>query len=76
MRTVLFMTSDGCGVLLTNALPSKWTPQKMIHMEYCRSGMQTHRGNAIETPCRSAAEFAIKAYIIQLKACIKPDPGI
>ena len=88
---------DGCGILLTNvgtsltAWPSRWTPQKMIHMEYCRSGLQIHRGNAIETPCRSAAEFAIllpnisipiaaprcsKAYIIQLKACIKPDRGI
>ena len=97
MRTVLFMTSDRCGILLTNvgtsltAWPSRWTPQKMIRMEYCRSGLQTHRGNAIETPCRNAAEFAIllpnnsipvvaprcsKAYIIQLKACIKPDPGI
>ena len=52
---------------------------------------QTHRGNAIaETPCQSPAEFAIllpnnsipvvdskwlKAFIIQLKTCIKPDPG-
>ena len=57
----------------------------------CSNHGQTHRGNAIvETPCRSPAEFAIllpnisipvvdpkcsKAYIIQLKTCIKPDPG-
>ena len=98
MRTVLCMTSDGCGILLTNvgtsltAWPSRWTPHKMLRMEYCRSGLQTHRGNAIvDTPCQSPSEFAIllpnnsmpvmaprcsKAYIIQLKACIKPDPGI
>ena len=98
MRTVLFMTSDGCGILFTNvgtsltAWPSRWTPHKMLRMESCRSALQTHRGNAIvETPCRNAAEFAIllpnnsipvvaprcsKAYIIQLKACIKLDPGI
>ena len=63
----------------------------MLRMEYCRSGLQTHRGNAIvDTPCQSPSEFAIllpnnsipvvaprcsKTYIIQLKACIKPDPG-
>ena len=91
MRTV------GCGILLTNvgtsltAWPSRWTPHKMLRMEYCRSGLQTHRGNAIvDTPCQSPSEFGIllpnnsipvmaprcsKAYIIQLKACIKPDAG-
>ena len=55
----------------------------------CSNHGQTHRGSAIVgTPCRSPAEFAIrlpnnsilvvdpkcsKAYIIQLKACIKSD---
>ena len=55
----------------------------------CSNRSQTHRGNAIvETPCWSPADFAIllpnnsilvvdpkcsKAYIIQLKACIKQD---
>ena len=76
VRTVLFMRSDGCGILLTDAgsslitCPKRWTPHKMIRMEYCSSGLhpqkscsnhgQTHRGNAIvETPCQSPAEFAI-----------------
>ena len=76
VRTGLFMRSDGCGILLTDAgsslitCPKRWTPHKMIRMEYCSSGLhpqkscsnhgQTHRGNAIvETPCQSPAEFAI-----------------
>ena len=56
----------GCGILLTNvgtsltAWPSRWTPHKMLRMEYCRSGLQTHRGNAIvDTLCQSPSEFAI-----------------
>ena len=63
VRTVLFMTSDGCGILLTNVgnslitCSSRCTRRKMILMEYCSSGLhlqksssnhgQTHRGNAI-----------------------------
>ena len=32
----------------------------MLRMEHCRSGLQTHRGNAtVDTPCRSDSEFAI-----------------
>ena len=76
VRTGLFMRSDGCGILWTNVgnslitCPKRWTPHKMIRMEYCSSGLhpqksssnrsQTHRGSAIvETPCQSPAEFAI-----------------
>ena len=41
LKVPLFMTSDGCGILLTNvgtsltAWPSRWTPHKMLRMEYC-----------------------------------------
>ena len=63
VRTGLFMTSDGCGILLTNVgnslitCSSRWTPHKMIRMEHCSSALhlqkscsnhgQTHRGSAI-----------------------------